>query len=149
MRFKQESKTLSLDVETEEILETRFYRFRPGCDAIFYLTELFTSKSTNGEREPDWRRATQFAQETMENVSFKFLAKREKKTGQVDFMFVGVNSNQCRLLGQRKDVTEADYRAAVQEFEAILLSRYILDHPKIVALEEWRQHTLKFSKSSI
>ena len=129
---------LSLDVEREEIFESRTYRFRPGLEALAYLTDLVASQQHALQLSPE--EVMQGVGEMMEGITLKFLAKRRKEDGLVSSLLVAVRSGDRCLLSRQEWVEVADYRQKVQDFEAGFLPEGVLAPPLVVTLEEWRRY---------
>lgn len=144
-KSQEDPTVMSLDVEREEIFESRTYRFRSGPETLFYLMELVTSRHFELGLSPE--EVMQAAAELMEDTTFKFLAKRSKEDGLICSLLVAVGSNDRSLLLRQERVGEDGYRQAVQEFEASFLSEGILTEPLVTTLEEWQRYSQEGSFS--
>ena len=130
---------LSLDVEHEEIFESRTYRFQRGLEALGYMMGLVTSRQYKLGLSPE--EVMQAATELMEGITFKFLAKRRREEGLVSSLLVAVRSGDRCLLSRQEWVEVAEYRQKVQAFEASFLPEGVLAPPLVVTLEEWRRYS--------
>jgi len=130
---------LSLDVEKEEIFESRTYRFRPGPEAFGYLLDLVTSRQPELELSP--QQVIRGVRELMAVTTFKVLAKRRKEDGLITSLLVAAAPNSRSLLSRQDWVEEAEYREAVQRFEEGFLPEGVLAPPLVVPLEEWRGYS--------
>ena len=131
---------LSLDMEREEIYESRTYRFRRGPKALFYIIEHLVSRYPEGEADLDLNEVVQAAAELMEETTFKILAKRRKEGGSISSVLVAVTPDRRSRLDRHEWREEQEYRQGVDEFEAHLLSKGVLTPPLVVTLEEWRRY---------
>ena len=130
---------LSLDVEKEEIFESRTYRLRRGPLAYHYLLDLVTSRQPGLDFTPE--QVVQVAAELMEVTIFKFLAKRRKEDGLITSLLVAAAPNSRSLLSRQDWVEEAEYRQAVESFEQGFLPEGVLAAPLVVTVEEWRRYS--------
>ncbi len=130
---------LSLDVEREEIFESRTYRFRRGLEALGYVMGLVTSRQYELGFSPE--EVMQAAAELMEGITFKFLAKRRREDGLVSSRLVAVRGGDRCLLSRQEWVEVAEYRQKVQAFEASFLPEGVLAPLLVVTLEEWQRHS--------
>ena len=140
-KFEGDPTMLSLDIENEEIFESRTYRFRQGPGVLLYLIDLLVSRCHQGKLELDPEKAPETAAELMEETTFKFLAKRRKEDGSIRSLLVAITADRRTLLAGQEWVGETEYRQAVEEFEANFLPKGILNPPLVVALEEWRHYS--------
>ena len=131
---------LSLDVEREEIYESRTYRFRRGPKALFYLIDKLVSQYPEGEADLDLNEVIEAAAELMEETTFKILAKRRKEGGSISSVLVAVTPDRRSRLDRHEWREEQEYRQGVDEFEAHLLSKGVLTPPLVVTLDEWRRY---------
>ena len=131
---------LSLDVESEEIYESRTYCFRRGPKALFYIIEHLVSRYPEGEADLDLNGVVRAAAELMEETTFKILAKRRKEGGSISSVLVAVTPDRRSRLDRHEWREENEYRQGVDEFEAHLLSKGVLTPPLVVTLEEWRRY---------
>jgi hypothetical protein len=142
-KVKRDPTLLPLDVEKEEIFESRVYHFRPSSTALFYLIELFASQHPEAKKL-DPKEIASVATELMEEISFKFLAKRRKEDGAITSLLVVAASDRRSLLAHLDQVAESEYRQVVEIFEeSFLTERGILAPPLVVTLEEWRRYSQK------
>ena len=137
--FKGDPTLLTLDMEKEEIFESRAYRFRPGPEALAYFVDLVSSQKhrlglSSGE-------VLQAARELMADITFKFLAKRRKEDSLISSLLVAVRSDDRCLLSRQEWVEESEYLQKVQEFEAGFLPEGVLAPPLVVTLAEWRRYS--------
>jgi len=139
--FEKDPTVMSLDVEKEEVFESRTYRFTPSPEALGYLITLLISQRHEFGLGPE--AVVQGAMELMKDASFKFLAKRRKEDGLVSSLLVGLALGGRRLLGREEWVEESEYRRIVRAFEGRFLGRGILNPPLVVTLEEWRGYFKK------
>jgi len=95
---------MSLDVEHEEIFESRTYRFRGSSETLFYLMGLVTSRHFELGLSPG---EVMQAAELMEDTTFKFLAKRSKEDSLISSLLVAVGSNDRSLLLRQEWVEES------------------------------------------
>jgi len=130
---------LSLDVEREEIFESRTYRFRRAPEALGYAMDLVTSRHYELGLSPE--EVMQAATELMEGITFKFLAKRREEDGLISSLLVAVRSGDRCLLSRQEWVEVAEYRQKVQDFEAGSLPEGVLSPPLVVTLGEWRRYS--------
>ena len=137
--FEGDPTLLSLDVEQEEIFESRTYRFQRGPEAFHYLLDLVTSRRPKLGFSP--QQVVQAAAELMEVTVFKFLAKRRKEDGLITSLLVASAPNSRSRLSRQDWVEEAEYREAVQGFEESFLPEGVLAQPLVVTLEEWQGYS--------
>jgi len=138
--FEGEPTALSLDVEREEIFESRAYHFQENPDTLLYLMNLVASQQRQAGAEPALDETFQAAVRLMGEIGFKFLAKRRKKDGLITSLLVGISLGRRRLLSRQEWVEEGEYRKAVQDFEAETVGMGLLAEPQVAALEEWRRY---------
>jgi hypothetical protein len=139
--FETDPTMLSLDLEKEEVLESRTYRFRPNGETLRFLVGQIASLQPGQGAELDRERAIHTAAQVMAETTFKFLAKRRKGDGFVSSLLVAVSRGTRSLLARQKWCEEAEYRRAVEEFETRFVPEGILSSPLVVTLEEWRRYT--------
>ena len=130
---------LSLDMEKEEIFESRTYRFRPGPEALAYFVDLVSSRKHQLELSSG--EILQAARELMAGITLKFLAKRRKEDGLIDSLLVAVRSDDRCLLSRQEWVEQDQYRQKVQAFEEDFLPEGILSPPLVVTLQQWRRYS--------
>lgn len=112
-KFEGNPTTLSLDMEKEEIFESRTYRFRPGPEALAYFVDLVSSQKHQMELSPE--EILQAARELMADITLKFLAKRRKENGLISSLLVAVRGNDRCLLSRQEWVEESEYLQKVQD----------------------------------
>lgn len=146
-KSKGDPTMLSVDVEREEIFESRIYRFQASPEVLLYLIDHVMSRQP--ELEIPQEDVIPFARELMQDTAFKFLAKRRKEDGLVSSLLVAVSSDDRSLLSRQEWVEEGEYRQAVQEFETSFLPAGVLTAPLVTTLEEWRRYSQEgpFSRS--
>jgi len=137
-KFEQDPTVMHLDVEREEIFESRTYCLQPTPEVLLYLIDLLISQQPDLDASSD--EAMLFAREMIEDTTFRFLAKRDKDDGLVSSLLVAVGGDERYLLLQQEQVEESEYRQAVQDFETIYLPDGIVTAPLVVTLEEWRAY---------
>ena len=137
-QFEGDPTMLSLNMEKEEIFESRAYRFQTSPEASLYLLNLVTSRQHHLALSLE--ESVQAATELMEGITFKFLAKRTKEDGLITSLLVAVRGDDRCLLSRQEWVKEAEYRQAVQEFEAGFLPKGVLGPPMVVTPEEWHRY---------
>lgn len=94
--FEEDPTVMHLDVEREEIFESRIYRFRPDPEVLLYLIDQTTVSLS--EQSPSPEEIVQFAKELMEDTTFKLLAKRNKPDGLVSSLLVAAGGGERFLL---------------------------------------------------
>ena len=129
---------LSLDMEKEEIYESRTYRLRPSLETLAYLTDLVAGRQREVMLTP--REISAAVAELMGGIEFKFLAKRRKEDGLISSKLVAVRGGDRSLLQNHDWVGEGFYRDAVRAFEEGFLPQGVLGQPLVVSLEEWRRY---------
>lgn len=130
---------LSLDMEKEEVFESRTYRFRPGPEALAYFVDLVSSQKHQLELSSG--EILQAARELMAGITLKFLAKRRKEDGLIDSLLIAVKGNDRCLLSRQEWVEESEYLQKVQDFETGFLPGGVLSPPLVVAPEEWQRYS--------
>lgn len=130
---------LVLDVQKEDLYETRIYCFRPGLAPLAHLTNFVVSRRC--DLRLSLKQAMEAAMELAENAGFEFLAKRRKEDGLVTFLFVGVAPGSRILLSSEESVEEAKYRQAVESFESgSLYLQGVLTAPLVITADKWRRY---------
>jgi hypothetical protein len=131
---------ITIDEETEEIFESRAYRFASGAETFSFL--LGALAETMGERliEVPPEELAYYVTDIIESGGIKFLAKRHKEDDRITYIVVGISRYSRWLLDRQELVGKADYRQVVHKFEELFLSREILSPPVVVTLEEWRRY---------
>ena len=85
---------------------------------------------------PPLEQLVDFAMSLIEDTTYKLLAKRDKKDGSITATLIVVCGGERSLLLQQKQVDEAEYRRAVQQFETGYLPPGVLSSSLLVPLEE-------------
>ena len=137
---EEDPTVISLDVEREEIYESRVYHFRAGPKALSYFVNLLLSPVAEGVTGLAWEEVIPKATEMMEQIVIKMLAKRRKEDGRILSLLIAVAPDSRRLLARQGWVEESQYRQAVQTLERDFLPEGVLAPPQIVTLEEWRRY---------
>ena len=127
-QLRDDPTVLSIDIETEEIFESRGYGLGGGAHA--QLTETAARMGLPVDA------ALEFGRE----MSFKFIAKRRRSDGLITYVFVFAGLDERHLLGREDWVREEHYRLAVAEFEADVMPSDLVSEPLVVTLEEWRRY---------
>ena len=138
---EEDPTVLSLDVEKEEVFESRTYCFRPTRKALFYLINSLVSQCEEDELDFEPEEIVRGALELLADASFKFLAKRRKEDGLISSILVAVALGARKLLWREEWVEEAEYRRTVRAFERHFLPQGILTPPQVITLEEWRRYS--------
>ena len=136
--FEDDPTLMHVDVEREEIYESRTYRFRDDPAVFAFLVEMAAAQLHQAGAPPE--AVIPFARDLMLDTTYKFLAKRDKEDGRITATLVAVGGGERCLLRQVDNVEEEDYRQAVRAFETEFLPPGLLDPPLVVTLEEWRRY---------
>ena len=127
-RLRDDPSIVSIDIETEEIFESRGYGLGEGAHSQLAETAVRVGLPLSAVLE--------FGQE----MSFKFIAKRRRSDGLITYILVFAGLGERHLLGREDWVSQERYRQAVTEFEADVLPADLVSPPLVVTLEEWRQY---------
>ena len=148
--FEQDKTVMSLDVDKEEIFESRTYRFSPGPEGLAFVAELVASRQSKLGLGLSQEDVIRIAGRLMENTTYKILAKRRKEDGCINSLFVAVRPHRRHLLASQEWAGETEYREALQDFEQNLLPKRILIRGLVVTVEEWRRYSQEgpFSETS-
>ena len=139
--FEGDPTVMSLDVEKEEIFESRTYRFWPGPEGLAYVIDLVASREPKLALRLSPEDVIRIARKLMEDTTFKVLAKRRKEDGCINSLLVAVGPHGRHLLARQEWAGETEYREAVQDFEGSLLAKRILIPGLVVTAEEWRRYS--------
>ena len=137
-QFEGDPTLMYVDVDHEEIYESRTYRFQATPEVLDFLVDVAAARLAGTGARPT--EIVPFARELLDDTTFKFLAKRSKEDGQITSMLVAVGGGTRSLILRQDQVQEDEYRQAVQAFETTYLPEGILDPPLVVTLEEWRRY---------
>ena len=137
--FDDDPTLMYVDVEREEVFESRTYRFRESPEVFAFLVQMAAAQLTQAGAPAE--AILPFARELMLDTTYKFLAKRNKVTGTITATLVAVGGGERSLLFSQGDVGEDEYRRAVEGFEKSYLPEGVLAQPLVVTLEEWRQYS--------
>jgi hypothetical protein len=137
--FKEDPTMMCLDVEHEEVFESRTYRFHASPEALQYLIGHIISQQPELRFYPE--AVLQVTTKLLEDTTFKFLAKRRKEDGLITSLLIVVSDDDRCLLSRQERVEESEYRQAGHEFETCFLPPGVLTAPLIVTLEEWRRYS--------
>ena len=130
---------MRIDVEREEVFESRTYRFRPIPQAFLFVLDEAAAQLSAAGISPEGK-LVPFANELLHDTTFKFLAKRNKGDGLIDTMLVAIGGGDRSLLYRQERVTEEEYREAVHDFETGFLPEGVLADPLVTAREEWQNY---------
>ena len=136
--FENDPTLMYVDVEREEVFESRTYRFRESPEVFAFLVRMAAAQLTQAGAPTE--AIIPFARELMVDTTYKFLAKRNKDTDTITATLIAVGGGERSLLFSQEDVGEDEYRQAVEGFEKSYLPEGVLAPPLVVALEEWRQY---------
>ena len=128
-----------VDVEREEVFESRTYRFRDSPEVFAFLVQTAAAQLTQAGAPTE--AIIPFARELMVDTTYKFLAKRSKETGTITATLVAVGGGERCLLFRQENVDEDEYRQAVEGFETSYLPEGVLSPPLVTTLEEWRRYS--------
>lgn len=134
---------ISLDMEKEEVYESRTYCLRLGLETLAYLTDLVAGRQSEMRMTP--REVRDAVVELMGGITFKFLSKRRKEDGLISSKLVVVRGGDRALLLNHDWVGEEFYREGVRRFEEEFLPQGVLGQPLVVTLEQWRRFTKEAS----
>ena len=130
---------MCVDVEREEVFESRIYRLRTSPEVLLYLVDLVTTREP--ESVPSPGAVVRFAVEMIDDTTFRFFAKRSREDGLISSLLVAVGGDDRCVLLQQEQVGEDEYRQAVQDFETSYLPEGTLTAPRVTTLEEWRRYS--------
>ena len=129
---------IHLDVEHEEVFESRTYRFQPRPEVAMYLVNVASAVLPDEANTFD--QLLPLAMGLIVDTTFKFLAKRDKHDGLISSLLVAAERGHRALLLRQDRVEEVEYRKAVQDFEDGYMPRGVLTAPLVTTLEEWRRY---------
>lgn len=127
---------MAIDLETEEIYESRVYPLRPHPVALALLAQAAAATGRPVTAEA----FAHFVDSFLEETSLKVLAKRRKRDGGIAYIVVAVNPFQRAALQQGEVADEAAYRQLIARLEEALLAPGLLGEPLVISSEEWRQY---------
>lgn len=139
VRPEEDPTVMHLDVEREEVFESRTYRLQPSPETLQYLVEL--AASTLSDLAVSREQVVRFAAGLFHDTTFKFLSKRNKQDGLIDSLLVAAGGGDRCLLLRQDRVQEEEYRQAVLEFETDYLPEGVLAPPLVIALEDWQRYS--------
>jgi hypothetical protein len=137
-RFEGDPTLMQVDVEREEIYESRTYRFQATPEVLGFLVDVVAARLPAPGLSLE--QLCDFAMSLIEDTTYKFLAKRDKEDGSITATLIVVGGGERSLLLQQEHVDEAEFRQAVHAFETGYLPSGVLSPPLVVPLEEWRRY---------
>ena len=148
-QFEGDPTLMQVDVDREEIYESRTYRFQPTPEVLGFLVDVVAARLP--APAPSLEQLCDFAMALIEDTTYKFLAKRDKADGTITATLIVVGGGERSLLFQQEQVSEAEFRQAVHAFETGYLPPGVLSSPLVVPLEEWQRYAQEgpFSEESL
>ena len=125
---------LSVDLEKEEVFESRVYPLVPHPATLAFAESRLQSSPAPG----DPARLLEELQRVIEQSALKVASKRSRADGQITYLVAAIGSEGGALIEQHQVPDEASYRRAVLELEEDLLVPGLVDEPSITTLDEWR-----------
>ena len=138
-QFEGDPTLMQVDVEREEIFESRTYRFQPTPEGLGFLVDVVAARLP--APGPSLEQLCDFAMSLIEDTTYKFLAKRDKGDGSITATLIVVGGGERSLLLQQERIDEAEYRQTVHAFETGYLPPGVLSSPLVVPVEEWRRYS--------
>lgn len=147
--FEGDPTLMQVDVEREDIFESRTYRFQPTPEVLGFLVGVVAAGLPSPG--PSLEQLCDFAMSLIEDTTYKFLAKRDKEDGSITATLIVVGGGERSLLLRQDQVNEAEFRQAVHAFETGYLPEGVLSSPLVVPLQEWRRYAQEgpFSEESL
>lgn len=144
--IKEDPTSLSIDVDTEEVFESRVYPLQATQETailVFRMARMALAEQNLSESDPDFKKVIERGDEMLANGEFKFLAKRRKADGRITHVLLFHSPGWRCLVGRTDWDTEKDYRSAVTRFEVGFLERGLVFEPTVATLEEWQRYAEK------
>ncbi|GEM_PF-3260944 len=130
---------LRVNVEHEEPFESRTYGVRRTADNVEELVQMVMSTGQeHGYLPPPVLEG--LAQEFVRSALLKFLAKRNKSTGEISFLMVGMVFGRRSLARPLRTLSLEGYRTKVEDFEEEWVSQGPLEAGPVVNAEDWRHY---------
>ncbi len=126
--------TLSIDMATEEIFESRVY----AVNADAYL-RVFADVLNEHPDVPAELLLARLAQ-GLDNSTFRFLAKRTRGKDELTWIQITDFGGQRGLIERGERQPEASFRESVAAFEGDALAGEVVYEPAVVTVEEWSRY---------
>ena len=128
---------LALDLETEEIFESRVYPLllHPATFTLFIRQWL---RLEGHPSDPE--ALLEAVESVVEQSSLKVLAKRNRTDGRISYVVAAAGAETRTLVDRGEAEDEAAYRRAVEELEEELRSPGVVGDPTVTGPEEWRKY---------
>ena len=131
---ERDSTVLDIDLEREEIYESRVYEVTQEALNSLAL-EVVVGRP---ERLPP--SVLQRLFESLAGSSFRILAKQDREDKRLTWVQISILGGRRDLMEQVDRRPEEEFRSFVMAFESDAVAGGLAHEPTVVTLEEWRQH---------
>ena len=136
---KEDPTVMSINLETEEIYESRTYRLRPTAENLQMIMRIASTSTPERSGFP-LPLSLALAEELLRDAALKFLAKRHKDDGDISLLIATVALGDRYLVRPLRRMSEQEYRDKVDQFEAEWVSDGPLEPGFVTTLDEWRRY---------
>lgn len=131
---ERDPSVLDIDLEREEIYESRVYEVTP--EALKYIA--LDTLANNPESDPS--DVLKRLLESLDDATFRILAKQDHEDKLLTWLHISRPAGTRALIVRVDCKPEADFRRFVAEFETDGISAGTVHPPTVVTLDEWREH---------
>lgn len=132
-RPQRDPTVMDVDLEREELYESRTYSLRPEALTGLGLAAVLTDPAGDA-REP------LISHLGIHEASLKLLAKQDRADKQITSILVSVFYGERTLLDRWDRIDEPEFRRRVRALNEMAVERGPFESPLVVTLEEWRQY---------